>query len=178
MQFWQSFVKAGKAIFTLENSLTGERYTYKVSKKPYAAMWFVGVLAGPDNTDSYRYIGFIYDTVFDISRASKVTKDAPSFKWFDRLNDLMNNNEPLAVNMKFYHANNCGRCGKLLTVPASVEAGFGPECILYVAQESYTDQHIDLETAKQIRKLMQYQAKHRKLVEEGVVDKETGELTQ
>lgn len=29
---------------------------------------------------------------------------------------------------RIYHLGRCGRCGRALTVPSSVESGFGPEC--------------------------------------------------
>jgi hypothetical protein len=31
-----------------------------------------------------------------------------------------------------HHEGRCGRCGRTLTVPESIESGFGPECINYV----------------------------------------------
>ena len=32
-----------------------------------------------------------------------------------------------------WHEGRCGRCGRKLTVPESIEAGYGPECINLVA---------------------------------------------
>ena len=29
---------------------------------------------------------------------------------------------------EFWHEGKCGRCGRKLTVPESIEAGIGPEC--------------------------------------------------
>jgi hypothetical protein len=30
--------------------------------------------------------------------------------------------------MEVEHSGHCGRCGRLLTVPSSVQSGLGPEC--------------------------------------------------
>ena len=111
MKYWKDFVKAGKAIVTLENSLTGERYTYKVSQNPTNdKVWFVGILSGPDNFNDYQYLGCIWDDHFDITRKSRISKDIASFKWFNRLNDLLNSDEELTEKGKnrllkdsFYH---------------------------------------------------------------------------
>jgi hypothetical protein len=34
--------------------------------------------------------------------------------------------------LEVWHEGRCGRCNRKLTVPASIESGFGPECINYV----------------------------------------------
>jgi hypothetical protein len=51
-----------------------------------------------------------------------------AFAWFwDR---LRNGNLPEQVEV--HHEGRCGRCGRALTVPESIESGFGPECINHV----------------------------------------------
>lgn len=35
---------------------------------------------------------------------------------------------PEAPGLQIFHEGRCGRCGRVLTVPESVETGFGPEC--------------------------------------------------
>ena len=47
------FIKAGKAVFTVENKDTGNRFTYKAKKCEDKDIWFVSVLTGPDNYDNY-----------------------------------------------------------------------------------------------------------------------------
>jgi len=128
----QTFVKAGKALFTVENSMTGNRFTFKVKRcdEPGKELYFVSVLSGPDNESAYRYIGAIFGSEFRRTKRSRVSQEAPSFKafaWFNR--NLAN--LPDFVNV--YHHSHCGRCGRLLTVPESIEAGLGPECIKMAA---------------------------------------------
>lgn len=125
------FVKAGKAIFTIENEKTQNRFTFRVSKcEDKDDLFFVSVLAGPDNTHDYSYIGAIFGNTFKQTRGSKVSPEAQSFKvfsWFHRIVSDKNANLPESVH--FYHEGKCGRCGRRLTVPSSVLSGFGPECI-------------------------------------------------
>jgi hypothetical protein len=45
--------------------------------------------------------------------------------------------EKLAIKVRmnaveFWHEGKCGRCNRKLTVPSSIESGFGPECINHV----------------------------------------------
>jgi hypothetical protein len=129
------FVIAGKALFTVVNETTGNRFTFKVVKAETTYgqsgnIWFVKVLDGPDNYSNYRYIGMIaLDGSFVHTRKSTVSETAPSFKafsWFWR------NVDRLPENVKVYHEGKCGRCGRRLTVPESIESGYGPECINHV----------------------------------------------
>lgn len=129
---WKKFIKAGKAIFTLENKETGNRFTYKVKKLKDKDIWFVSVLNGPDNYANYKYLGTIFDKSFRSTAKAKISKDALSFKAFDWLNKMLNFEKDLPENVKVYHEGRCGRCGKRLTVPESIVQGFGPECINYI----------------------------------------------
>jgi hypothetical protein len=121
-----SFVKAGKAVFTLLNEETGNRFTYRVKKHKRKSLYFVSVLTGQDNVNDYTYIGCIFGDDFRSTKRSRVTEDAQSFKVFSW---FMSHIDSLPSNVKVYHENRCGRCGRALTVPESVENGFGPECI-------------------------------------------------
>ncbi len=132
-----SFIFAGKAIFTLVSQRTGSRYTFAVSKsKPNPQFpkqsFFVGLLAGPDNTRDYRYIGMIpQGGGFRTTRASKLSMSATpvqAFNWF--MNCLMTGK---VHGVEVYHAGRCARCARRLTVPESIASGFGPECMKLAA---------------------------------------------
>jgi hypothetical protein len=122
-----SFVKAGKAVFTILNEKTGNRFTYRVKRhKENKSLYFVSVLSGSDNVSDYTYIGAIFGNKFRTTKGSRVKSTAPSFvafAWFLR------NIKNLPEVIKVFHENRCGRCGRALTVPESVSNGFGPECI-------------------------------------------------
>jgi len=122
------FIKAGKAIFTIMNTKTGNRFTYKVKKVDGKKVWFVSVLNGPDNYSNYRYIGCIFGDDFRHTKSSKVSKDAVSFQAFAwTFKMLQQGTLPDIVTV--HHEGRCGRCGRRLTVPESIISGYGPECI-------------------------------------------------
>lgn len=122
----RAFALAGRAILTVVNPATGGHFTFRVRAAERgqggAASHFVDVLAGPDNTRDYRYVGCLAGGAFRPSR--KLSPDAPSvlaFAWFWRHADDPSPAEVL-------HEGRCGRCGRVLTVPESIESGIGPEC--------------------------------------------------
>lgn len=124
------FLLAGRAVFTVENEATGNRFTFKVNKSgdPEKVIHFVSLLTGPDNTSDYTYMGTIFDKKdFRRTRKSTMGEAAPAFKAFQYV-WLALNNGGLSKKVKFYHEGRCCRCGRALTVPDSIERGIGPEC--------------------------------------------------
>lgn len=123
------FIKAGKAIFTVRNDKTGNRYTFLVRKAENADIWFVNVLSGPDNENSYNYLGCIFNNDnFVLTKKSRFNDKCIQFRVFSWLWSALKN-DLLPECVKIFHEGRCGRCGRVLTVPESIESGFGPECI-------------------------------------------------
>lgn len=127
----RQFVEAGQAVFTVTSRKTGTRFTYRVAVAKNGAVSFVSVLTGPDNTASYSYLGFVRDGQFFHGGAkAAIGREAPSalaFAWFWR--SFVLGAHPTAGNLaEVHHEGRCGRCGRALTVPESVESGLGPEC--------------------------------------------------
>jgi hypothetical protein len=133
------FVMAGNATFTLVSQKTGTRYTYKVSRakenpqyKQNGPTYFVALLTGSDNQCDYTYMGMLtnYGAMrwgVKQTRSSKVAPNNASWKAITWFLDHVCNGE--AVNgVEVFHAGKCGRCGRTLTVPSSIEMGLGPEC--------------------------------------------------
>jgi len=135
----RQYIRAGKATITLESQKTGAWFTYRVTEaidketgKPNGTL-FVGLLNGPDNTTDYKYLGYIRRDVFWAGRKNPRPGDigphAPSskaFAWAWRA--IAGTSPQLPAQLKIFHEGFCGRCGRKLTVPASVKSGFGPEC--------------------------------------------------
>jgi hypothetical protein len=123
---------AGRAIFTVRNSKTGNRFTYSISKnKKDEKLFWVAVLRGPDNTSDYTPLGRIVNNdsggTYLRNRSSRIGEDAQShkvFAWF--FQQLSAGTLPDFI--EIWHAGRCGRCGRLLTVPESISRGIGPEC--------------------------------------------------
>ena len=131
------FLTAGRAVFTITSKKTGTRFTYRVSRPKGAdegCPFFVGVLAGPNNQDDYMYLGFI--PVADRPRAMRAGKkgrpNADSYRALQWVLWALDKGEGIPEQLELRHAGRCGRCGRELTVPESIDSGFGPECITKV----------------------------------------------
>ena len=125
----KEYITTGKAFFTLKNEETDNRFTFKVSKCENQNLFFVSVLNGPDNYSNYQYMGTFFEKTFRLTRNSKVTPAAPSFKAFNWLWSMINSSNRLPEQIKIYHKGKCARCDRRLTVPESIESGFGPHCL-------------------------------------------------
>lgn len=130
----KEFILAGKAIFTVSNG-KGEHYTFRVKRKdndaPRLPVYFVSLLTGPDNTRDYSYMGVLseYTGLTRLTNASKMTDSATSFRVINWALKKVWAGESLPEGYEIHHEGYCGRCGRMLTTPESVAAGFGPECI-------------------------------------------------
>lgn len=132
---WQAvraFVFAGNATFTLVSVATGTRFTYKVReaerKENNARLWFVSLLRGPNNEEDFAYMGVIDAKGFRSTKKSRISPDAASHKAFAWFYVRMEQGGAMATTLEVWHEGKCGRCGRKLTVPESVERGIGPEC--------------------------------------------------
>ena len=132
------FILAGNAYFTIENN-KGEHYTFRVRKPeegPLAGLdaYFIGVLSGPDNTKDYTYMGLLdaREGVIRQTKKSAVSTEATSWKVAQWVVKRVWGNIPFPDGYKLHHEGRCGRCGRLLTVPESVEHGIGPECAKFM----------------------------------------------
>lgn len=125
------FMRAGNATVTLKSLRTGVRFTFRLRESDDGTCIFVGLLTGPGNETDYSYLGRISRDIFwagrKVPKPGDVSKDAPSMKAFDwSWRALIRGNMPEALEV--WHEGSCGRCGRKLTVPSSIAAGFGPEC--------------------------------------------------
>jgi|SRR5262252_9422507 len=128
----RSFVLAGYATLTLKSLRTERHYTYKVKQAvdretgEEEALWFVSVLS---DGDQYRYVGIISGAAegFKLTARSRFGEDAACVKawryfWAGIKAGV------LKPELEVRHEGRCGRCGRELTTPESIDTGFGPEC--------------------------------------------------
>lgn len=131
------FALAGRAVFTVVSPRTSARYTFKVRAKDTddgRTLHFVSVLTGSDNTSDYTFLGTVFDGVeFRHGRRSAIGAEAPSAKAFSWVWERLCAGKDLQ-GVSVHHEGRCGRCGRALTVPESIESGFGPECADKVGQ--------------------------------------------
>ncbi len=132
----KEFITAGKAVFTIEGP-TGH-YTYRVELVPGndrypATAYFTKLLTGPDNTTDFTYIGKLDPNTgtVAVTAKSKHYETALPFRLLNRVLARVWAGDHAAYEAhgyKTHHEGKCGRCGRALTVPSSVESGIGPEC--------------------------------------------------
>ena len=129
------FITAGNSTFTIYSSKVNKRYTYKIKvDKKNENRFFVKVLFGPDNITDYRFLGWFYNDDFILLLSIKCCVDERDFR-FTMLKyflQFLSNKDKLPDTCSFYPSGRCGRCGRLLTTPESIERGLGPECAEYV----------------------------------------------
>jgi hypothetical protein len=135
------FVLAGDATFTVANG-EGKHYTFHVWKSEPNQQFpnpahFIEVLTGPDNTTDYTYIGKVRiypnnNPVIHLTGKSKYKPGDTIVKvadWALRViwqAQYRGYKVPMAYSIR--HSGNCGKCGRPLTTPASLDTGLGPDC--------------------------------------------------
>ena len=141
----RDFILAGDATFTVETP-AGDHRTYRVQHQErsdrWAACWFVKLLTGPDNTSDYSYLGKLdeFTGQMRLTAKSKLGADAFAVKLLNRVLARIWADDHDAYQrhgFKVHHEGKCCRCGRRLTVPASVETGIGPECAKVMAAMTF-----------------------------------------
>src|SRR5258708_38527897 len=138
----KDFALAGNAIITLQSLRTGAHFTYKIRAKDVAGeikadytpdrIWFVSLLSGADNESDYQYLGLINKhREFRLTAKSRASANAPSVKAFEWFWHMVRDGIPTELVVR--HEGRCGRCGRTLTVPESIDRGIGPECAQKIA---------------------------------------------
>jgi len=140
----RAFALAGNATITLQSLSSGQHYTYKIqapgtdtSMRIGDDARFVKLLV---DGDQWIYLGMIKEGGFVLTRASKLSEQAPAvkaIKFFFLIQEL---HPQLIVR----HEGTCGRCGRKLTHPESIDRGIGPDCAaimgIEVSQDDYDAQ--------------------------------------
>lgn len=94
----------------------------------------VSILTGPDNEADFTGIAFLSDSGH-VNLWKRSLSDAKTVTRAGHLNTLFTMPDRLESAGLAYamRSSRCRRCRRTLTVPASVHAGYGPECIKHIA---------------------------------------------
>lgn len=132
----RQFVTGGHATVTIVGR--ANRYTFRVDRVDPSGSysqpaWFISLLTGPDNLSDYHYVG-MFDPAsgqIRLTRKSRYTAEStPVRAWNWIMAIVWSGRMPAAGSgAEVWHIGRCGRCGRALTVPASIASGFGPECM-------------------------------------------------
>tara|TARA_B100000212_G_C27272776_1_gene489534 strand:- start:358 stop:813 length:456 start_codon:yes stop_codon:yes gene_type:complete len=116
------------ATATIVNEATGNRITVRFRKPKGFKAVLVDLMTGSDNEESFSFIGTLAGEQVRISPkqrtdAQKAHLAAKVINWtiaHAEADDLRT--------VRVLHSGSCGRCGRKLTVPESIDSGLGPEC--------------------------------------------------
>ncbi len=119
----RQYVLAGYAVVTFRNALTGNRFTYKVRRPDDDHPHFVSIRTA---SGDWSFMGTIFDgETYRHGKRTEVVYDskvAVTWRWlWDRIDDL-------PPEIEVWHQGRCMRCGRRLTVPESIQTGYGPIC--------------------------------------------------
>jgi hypothetical protein len=121
----KEFITAGNAIVTLVSKKTGVYYTYKVTRKN--SLYFVKVLTRPNE---YHYIGFFYENSMYL-RPPVHNKNLENWTSYKAMAYTLRHIDNL-TDVEVKHEGKCGRCGRRLTTPESIDRGIGAICLKYL----------------------------------------------
>lgn len=124
----REYIFAGNATVTLKSKKTGAHFTYKIRKSDDGGTYFVRLLVNPDE---YQYLGCIFDNKrhsIHLSAKSCASNTAPSVKAMNYALEMLADRDSLGDFLEIRHEGSCGRCGRQLTHPDSIDRGIGPEC--------------------------------------------------
>jgi hypothetical protein len=132
----KDYVLAGNATITLRSAKTGIRYTFNIRKPREREVMRISLLIGPDR---YAEIGSMTPEGGNLQLPGRFKGQdgytAPAltaFRWFwERVMAAQD-----LPNLEVWHEGVCGRCGRQLTVPESIQRGIGPECIQRMAADA------------------------------------------
>jgi len=124
----RKFLWAGNATFTLQSKTTGVHYSYKIRRPSEDKPYFAKVMTG--GSDEYTYLGLALPGIgVRVTAKSKFRADSPAVRALDYfVRWAFSPAAELPAKLEFFHAGRCGRCGRELTDPVSIERGLGPEC--------------------------------------------------
>jgi hypothetical protein len=140
MKISKDWVLAGRAVFTIQQPAGAPEkphYTFKVKRVEPNGQWpeafFVKLLTRPNNQTDFTYIGKLTKATGQTKTTGKSVKFEGSYplRLLNRTLARVWANDNVAFEKHGYHVHHegrCARCGKPLTVPESIETGFGPEC--------------------------------------------------
>lgn len=142
----KQFFTGGKCFFTVKVPVafasehkTELHYTYRIEQAEPTERFpkpahFVKLLTGPNNTEDYSYLGMLNAETGEVRLTAKsfARDTAWSVRIVRRVLAQVFEGEGVPAIQKagweVDHMGKCGRCGRPLTVPESLECGVGPDC--------------------------------------------------
>ena len=187
----KQFVLAGRSIFTIEipEGYRAEHnlkphYTFRVDHKApegkWKETWFVKYLTGSDNTRDYSYLGLlnVENGQVRTTAKSKLNDNNLVVKLLNRTLALIwagDVNPMTEKGFGLHHEGRCGKCGRVLTTPESVQRGIGPECWINMNGGHYPHLAVKGEFEDQGRQEMEAEDREEQRAEDGEYEADIAE---
>lgn len=136
----KKFLLSGLSTFTFLNTKTGNNFRYKISISDDGKLFFVSALID----EKYSYLGTINKNLkYTHGVKSKISKDQQTSKVFLWVIERIFNNT-LPDYIEVWHEGKCGKCGRKLTTPKSIDNGIGPECIKNLSKNLWRELQLNI----------------------------------
>lgn len=136
----KKFLLSGLSTFTFLNTKTGNNFRYKISISDDGKLFFVSTLID----EKYSYLGTINKNLkYTYGIKSKISKDQQTSKVFLWVIERIFNNT-LPDYIEVWHEGKCGKCGRKLTTPKSIDNGIGPECIKNLSKNLWRELQLNI----------------------------------
>lgn len=134
------FMFGGNSSFTVINTDTNNRFTYKMKRAKNSDLFFVSVLTSPDH---YSYLGVCTKGTYSHGKKSKISENSQSVQVFKFILNKLKLNK-LSDVVEVWHMGLCGKCNRPLTVPQSIQLGLGPDCFKNLSKQNQRDSFLNL----------------------------------
>ncbi len=112
---------------TVVNDATEGRVTVRFRRPKGFRSVLVDVMTGSDNESHFSFLGTLRGEQVVISAKSKAGDKGLRAQSILNWTFAAAGRDDLR-SVRVLHEGRCGRCGRKLTVPASIDTGLGPEC--------------------------------------------------
>lgn len=123
-----------KGFFTVQSPLDAKHRTFRVKTSAKSGKTVIGILTGSNNLSDYTWFGYLVGTEVRFWKNPRygyetfgVTMPIGNAEVLECVAAILNDANGAGLRFATEYKN-CSRCGKVLTVPESIEIGMGPEC--------------------------------------------------
>ena len=117
------------ATATIINEATGNRITVRFRKPEGFKAVLVDLMTGSDNVSDFTFLGTLRGENVIVSPKTRVAGEKALLAEKVLNWTIAHAQKDDLRTVRVLHEGKCGRCGRKLTVPESIDTGLGPECV-------------------------------------------------
>lgn len=125
--------KIHNGTYTMRNVESGEHRTFKirtVKEGPLEGKRIVALLTGPDNSTDFTGFGFVENDRISVWKKCRGEFKKSAYEWYAEMLETLGCDGGRFKDKTYtvMVSRRCLKCNRKLTVPSSIESGYGPEC--------------------------------------------------